>query len=117
MDLIEISKRIEDKEQLLIKWRKSLDKYGDDMAEGQANYDLKLGTTLMALRNDREFELEGEKIKNPPVSIMDKVAKGICWKEKLEMSKTENLYRNAQTKMRAIQGELNALQTIHKHLD
>jgi hypothetical protein len=122
MDLVEISGRILKKEELLIEWRKSIDKYGEDMANANKNYDYQVAITVMGLRNGSTYELEHkdgslEPITNPPVSVIDKIAKGLCWKEKLDADKAETLYKNAVIKIKAIQAELNALQTVHRHID
>ena len=38
-----------------------------------ANYDKALAKTIMGLRNGMEIEIDGEKISDPPVTIIDKV--------------------------------------------
>ena len=72
---------------------------------------------LIQLKNGKEFEFEGEKIKSPPASIMEKIAKGICFQEKLNMELAEAQYKNAIVGMSAIQAELNGYQSIYKHLE
>jgi hypothetical protein len=116
-----ISNRIESKEELLIEWRKSLDTYSEEMAKTSAEYDKQVALTIMALRNGRTCQIEDDngevqKIVDPPVSIIEKVAKGVCWKEKMEMDLANSKYKNAHLKVRSIMAELNSLQTLHKYL-
>jgi hypothetical protein len=80
-----------------------------------AVYDAKLAKTIISLRNGKEFEIDGEWIKDPPVTIIDKIARGVCWKDKLEMEKAEALYKNNIVTLNSIQAILNAYQSINKY--
>jgi len=48
---------------------------------------------------------------------MEKIAKGICYQEKLNMELAEAQYKNAIVGMSAIQAELNGFQSIYRHLE
>ena len=82
-----------------------------------ANYDKALALTIVKLRNGVEMEFEGQKILNPPVTIMEKIAKGICWKERLELEEAEGEYKSLITNIETVKAELNGLQSINKHLE
>lgn len=99
----------------LEKARKLLKERAEAKSRTIAEYDMQLAKTTIALRNGREFEIEGEIIKDPPVTIIDKIAKGICWKAKLEMEMAEASYKNNIVTLNAIQAILNAYQSINKY--
>jgi len=86
-------------------------------AKGIAEYDKTIAITLIRLRAGEVFELEGHMIKDPPVSIMEKLAKGICWKECLEMERAEALYKNAVIWQETTCAQLNGYQSIFRHLE
>ena len=82
-----------------------------------ALYDKVLATTMVKLRNGLEVEFEGQKILDPPVTIIEKIAKGICWKERLELEQAEGEYKSLITNIETVKAELNGLQSINKHLE
>jgi hypothetical protein len=122
MELIAISRQIIEKETMLIKWRNSLDNYAENSANKTMEYEKQMALTLMGLRNGRTYEIEDKEgdlqtVTDPPVTIMEKIAKGICCQEKMEADLAESKFKNAHTKVKAMMAELNALQTIHRHID
>ena len=108
----EILKKIE----LLEKMRVQIKERAEKKAETLAEYDKQLALTIIRLENGIELELEGEKIQNPSKSITDKIARGICWKAKLEMEKAEGLYKSIISNIDSVQAELNGYQSINRHL-
>ena len=97
--------------------RTDLQRRAENKAKTLAEYEKTVSIVLIKLRNGVSYVLDGEKIKDPPVSIAEKVAKGICWKEKLAAEQAEAEYRNAVIGMQALLAELNGLQSIFRHLD
>lgn len=97
--------------------KKELIKKADRKAETAAEYDKVIALTLAKLRNGRHFEIDGEEIQNPPVSIMDKLAKGLCWEQSLAKEKAETGYKAVNTSIDIIKSQLNALQSVYRHLD
>jgi len=61
-------------------------------------------------------DLHGLKVGNVPISIAEKVAKGICSKERYTMELAETNYKSIVTKLDCIQSELNAYQSINRYL-
>ena len=55
-------------------------------------------------------------IKNPPTTIIEKVAKGICWKECLEKDLAETQYKVNLEKADIIKAQLNGYQSINRYL-
>lgn len=117
MEVIQIAKQMEDKIKLLEVGRKALGERAKNRAEAIANYEKVLAITIIKLRNGVELELDSNKIKDPPTTIIEKISRGICWKESLEKDKTEAEYRNAIAGMKAIEAELNGFQSINRYLD
>ena len=102
---------------------KELDQLGNKMPElaknktiSESNYERSLAKTIVSLKNGGEHELEGEKVKNPPVTILEKIAKGICWQEKLQMDKDDQLYRICNSRIEITKSQLNAYQSLNRHL-
>ena len=116
MELMQTSKKIEEKIKTLELGRDILKEYAKNKAETISNYEKQMAIVLIRLKNGSEFDLEGEKIKNPPASIMEKIAKGVCFKEKLDMELAEAQYKNAIVGMGAIEAELNGYQSINRFL-
>ena len=116
MELIDIAKQIELCIQESRKARLILKERGIKRAETATAYDREIAMTLIALKNGVEFDLDGQKILNPPTTTTDKIAKGICWKEKLEAEKADAMYKSVISNLNAIQAEMNAFQSLHKNL-
>ena len=105
---------IEDKIKLLETGRDRLKVDALKKAEQIALYERELAKTIIQLKNGKEMELEGEKIQNPPVTILEKIARGICWQEKLNADLCDTTYRSTVIKMQVIQSEHNAYQSLYK---
>lgn len=116
MEVVEISKQIEKRIELLAIARKELAERASLKAVTIAEYDKALAITLIKLREGIEMEFEGHKIKGLPVSVMEKIAKGMCWQERLAMEEAAASYGVAVSGMNSLQAELNGYQSIYKHL-
>jgi hypothetical protein len=121
VDIIEISKEIRDKIIEVDKIRASIRNRGLAVSLVTSEYDKNLAISIIKLRNltsEDEIELEGEVIKGPiPISIIEKLAKGLCYCEKLELDKAQALYKSATSNLNCVLAQLNAYQTLNKHLD
>ncbi|KKM95941.1 hypothetical protein LCGC14_1183120 [marine sediment metagenome] len=117
MEIVNIAQEIEKKVKALELGRDILKEYAHNKANTIGEYEKKIAITLIKLRNGTEFELDGAKIKNPPVSIMEKIAKGICFQGKIDMEVAEAEYKNGIVGMSAISSELNGYQSIFRHLE
>jgi translation elongation factor P/translation initiation factor 5A len=109
-----LSKLIEEKIELLEKGRAKLEQAGFEKAEQTSLYEKTLAKTIMRLKNGEELELEGEKIKEPPTTILEKIARGLCYQEKMNADLAETNYRSIIIKIQAIESELNAYQSLYK---
>ncbi len=117
MELVKISTLIEAKIKLLEAGRKELKTRAETKATTIAEYDKAIALTIIQLKNGMEVKWENEVIKNPLASITEKIARGVCYKEKLAMEQAEAFYKNAIVGLSCIQAEMNGLQSINRHLD
>lgn len=116
MDVIDVCEKIENKIKQLTSLRKELDECLEPKVTAAANYDRQLGKVLIQLKNGVEFDIDGQMVSNPPTTIIEKIAKAICWNDKLQMDKTETMYRNVQKKVEIVQAQLNAFQSIFRNM-
>ena len=117
MDLIQLNLSIRDKIKEIEEHRKAFRNVIEKKANNNALYDKNLAIAILKLRNGVSFEIEGQKIVNPPVSITEKIAKGICWKDKLEVERADAEYKALFTSIDTLKTEINGLQSIIKHMD
>lgn len=117
MELIKLSQAIQSKIEELRKGRQLLKDRAEQKAIAMADYDRSLAIIILKLKNGVPMEFEGEKVVNPPVSVIEKIAKGMCWNQKLEKEKAEASYKAGITSMESLKAELNGLQSINRYLE
>ena len=117
MEAIDVAKKIESKISMISKMRGQLADRAERKSIAISTYEKILAITMIKLKNGEEMILEGQLIINPQATILEKIAKGLCWKEKLELELAESSYKSLITNLDCIQAELNGLQSINKHLD
>jgi hypothetical protein len=117
MDIISIAEAIEKKIREIDEIRKVIFERGETKAKAIAEYECKIAVVLMELKNGKAMELGGERIENPPVTIMEKIVKGLCWEEKLKMELAESSYKSAIINIEAVCAQLNAFQSLNRYLD
>lgn len=116
MEIIQVSQQIELKIKTLEKGRALLQERATNKAETDALYDKAMAKTLIQLKNGVKFTLDDQVIENPPASYCEKIARGICWNEKLAMNLADAEYKNAIEGLRCIEAELNGWQSINRYL-
>ena len=77
-------------------------------------YDKQIALTLIQLKNGIEFEIDGIKIVNPAVSVSEKMAKGICYKEKFNMEVADTGYKSLRSRMDCLRASLLGCQSMCK---
>ncbi len=117
MEINEVSNLILAKENKLREMRKSIAERTLRKANAIANYDKTLAMTMIKLRNGVEMELDGQKVVDVQTTVLEKHAKGICWKERLELEQAEGEYKSLITNIETVKAELNGLQSIFRHLE
>jgi len=116
MEITKVANEIENKINQIEQDSKHLKSRAEAKAETIGIYEKVLAKCLIGLKNGKQYTLEGEIIQNPPATITEKIAKGLCWQEKIEMDKAETLYKNTIEWLRCLQAELNGWQSIYRHL-
>lgn len=116
MDLLTIAKLIYGRCQELERLRETLGALANTKDETAANYERTLATVIMSLRHNKPFKLGDMVITDCPVSIIEKVARGICYHEKREMDKAESAYKNAFKIISLTESQLNGYQSINRYL-
>jgi len=106
MDIKNIADEIEKKIRELELGRKIIGERAEKKAIAIAGYDKALAIKIITLKNE-----------GTPLSIVDKIARGECWQEKLEMEKAEGMYRAATSNIQSICAELSGWQSIFRFLD
>lgn len=118
MDFIVIQQEIYNKTKLLERGRKVLDKLADEKAMAIVAYEKALAFKELELGDKKEIEIEGKVYKKPAASVLKDIAKGlIADQEGLQKELTEYRYKNAVAKMKAIESEMNGLQSINRYID
>ena len=98
--------------------RMLIGKRAEDKAKYIAEYEKSLTITMMRLKYGELFTIDNFKIggDNLQANLIEKMAKGICWKEKMDAERAEGLYRAAVTGMSSLEAELNGLQSIMRYV-
>ena len=97
--------------------RRDIESKGNARANAIKNYDMRLAIALSTLRNSENYELAGKSYKSPPVSIMEKIAKGICADFLEEREIAESAYKAVISNLEALKAQLNGYQSIYRHAD
>ena len=95
MEIVEVASQIQGKIKQLELGRDIIKERAREKAEAIGEYEKEIAKILIGLKNGKEFTLEGEVIKDPPASITEKIARGICYQEKINAELKETEYRNA----------------------
>ncbi|MCU0289423.1 MAG: hypothetical protein MUF15_23875 [Acidobacteria bacterium] len=118
MELIEIAKQIEIKINELDASRKVIMQRAKEKAEAIAAYEKAIAITIIGMRNGMSYDLDGEHVdNNMPVTLIEKIARGICYKEKLAAEQAEAMYKACVVNIETTMAQLNALQTLNRYLD
>lgn len=117
MDVISVATKIENKIKLLEIGRALIKERGIKKATLKGTYEKAIAITIMKLKNDVAFELEGVTVKSPAATVSEKIAKGICYQECIDLEIADSNYKAAIVGMSAIQAELNGYQSIFRYLD
>lgn len=118
MELIEISKSMQSKISQLEKGRDVIKERAQKRANAISNYEKAISLTILKIKNGKLDDFEGEVIDSKfPANLIEKIARGICWKEKLEVEEAEGVYKAAVIGMQSLMSELNGLQSMNRYLD
>ena len=114
--VIYISKLIEAKIKALDELMAKLEESANEKATALADYEKEIAKKIIALRNGEQFEIDGNIIDATPITLAEKVARGICWKECLLRDQAESQYKNIIKQLDVICAQLNGYQSINRYL-
>jgi hypothetical protein len=117
VDIISIKNEIDSKIKILEQARGLIKQRGIDKANAITDYEKNLAMVTVGLKNGRTYKIGDEEVINPPTTYLKDISKGICWEEKLKMEVAESNYKSLIVNIDCIMAELNALQSLWKHLD
>ncbi|MFQ5786727.1 MAG: hypothetical protein ACE5H1_01975 [Thermodesulfobacteriota bacterium] len=115
METIKIAEQINYKISQLDNAKKALKSISEEKAVALAEYEKQLAKVVIQLKNGVEFDIDGESISNPPTTILEKIAKGICWQKSLNKDKTESAYKNLIKGIDILESQLNGYQSINRY--
>ena len=104
-DVINIANAIDEKIQQLEIMRSEIKNRTENKAKAISEYDKALALEIVRLRDE-----------GTPSTIVEKIAKGNCYKQRYDLELAEGLYKSLISNMNCVQAELNGLQSINRHL-
>ena len=125
-ELPQIAKEINELVKLIGDERRKLDGLGQDCAIAEVNYDKAVAVALIRLKMGKRIEVKFslpdepdmiETYQSDTLAGIEKIAKGACWKQQLEMLQAQNKYKSCITNLSALEKQLNAKQSVFRYLD
>lgn len=107
IDIMKVSQDITDKIRLLEHGRDGLEPLAREKARTIANYDKVLRIAILKLKDSGKY----------PATLIEKLAKGECNKERGEMELADALLKIQIVKMNAVQAEQSGHQSVYRHLE
>ena len=117
MEIIEVSNQITQKIKQIDSTLNEIKKRGDEYARIKVEHEKQIAKTIIGLRNGKEYNIDDETIVNPPVTLIEKIAKGICMKTSLEAELADAMYKNSLRGIEGYKAQLMGYQSIFRHLE
>ena len=115
--VVEVAQQIQAKIDEITAIRGIIKARGNDKARAIAEYDKALAMAIWDMRQGVPVELDGKTIENPPSTLIERLAKGVCWQEREKMETAEAMYKSAVSYLDSTCAQLNALQSLNRYLD
>lgn len=106
-ELIIVAQNIKDIIAEIGTFRRQLEGKGQAKARAISNYDKRLGTAIIVLKEEAKF----------PATLIEKIAKKVCADDRYELELAESSYKSCISNIEALKAQLNAHQSIYRHLD
>jgi len=116
-DVINVAQKIHTYTMEIDRARKELPIKAQEKSAHIGAYEKKLALVMMGLKNGKEYKLENQSVLNPVNTLIEKLARGICWQEKMNMDLAESNYKVAILNLGALESILQGYQSINRHLD
>jgi len=115
MEIIKIQEKIEQSISNIQIARKLLREMAVNKARNIAEYEKSVAITILRLKNNDLKQMHGLPCENLPATLIEKVARGFCFKEKLESEQADAEYKMGIEGMKALEAELNGYQSILRY--
>lgn len=106
IDFHNVAENITRKITLLEEGRSKLKDRAQGKADAIADYDKCLAVAIIKRKDEGKY----------PATLIEKIARGDCYKQRAAAELAEAQYKLTVTKMNAIQAELNGWQSINRHM-
>jgi hypothetical protein len=116
METLKVSQEILKRIKMLEIGRQSLTQRSTARAKAMSAYEYELGTTILKLKNNAISDYGGLSCTDLPITIIEKIAKAMCFEAKLEMEKCDTEYKLAVVGLNCLEAELNGFQSVNRHL-
>ena len=117
MEVMNVANQINARIKRLGELCKKLDEAGQKKADAIALYDLSYAKAMAMIGLSKVNTIEGEQLpESRPATVLGKYAAGLCWKEKAGLEIATNEYKSLITKIECMLAEINAKQSIFRHL-
>ena len=87
--------------------RRDIETKGNARAKAISNYDKQLKIAIIVLRDEGKF----------PATLIEKIAKGVCSDHREVLELAEVGYKACISNLNALMAQLNAYQSIFRHLE
>lgn len=117
MDVIAVQEEIEKRINWLDDLLKRLTETGQTLALADAEYDRDLALAMLGIEHGSVKEIEGVPIGKVTTTTLRDKAKGVCWQARLKLVQAEALHKGTKTKIDTVSAQLNAWQSIFRHIE
>lgn len=117
MDIVTLAHQIDEVSREIQRLSSLLDTLGQEAARAEAEYDKAVAIALVKLKNGVEMNVFGLKVQGPPAATAEKIAKGICYEQRLQATLADNGLKACQMKLRAAMAVLSGRQSKNKYLE
>lgn len=107
LNIIQVSGAIQKLIEEIGKCRREIEGKGQARAKAISNYDMRIGIAIVTLKEEGKF----------PATLIEKIAKKLCCEDRYTLEVAESGYKAAICNLEALQAQLNAFQSIFRHLD
>ena len=116
-EIVSVQSQINERVKRLEELCTELDEAGQKKADAIALYDLAYAKAMAMIGLSKVNTIEGEQLPEArPATLLGKYAAGLCWKEKAGLEVATNEYKSLITKIECMLAEINAKQSIFRHL-
>lgn len=97
--------------------RKQIEDKGRTRAEAIRNYDMRLAIAIATIRDQTHYKLGDKQYERPPATLTEKIAKGLCAMDREQMELAESGYKAVISNLQALLAQMNAMQSIYRHME